>query len=327
MTPLPPRRIPVSTGMRAGEAGPVALSPSLRHHNRKARAGLSVQVFALPAVLIFLGFVAYPVLWIILRSLAPDAAPGSPRGAFGNYFRALGDPVFWIALRNMGLWAALTIPIQMVLGGFIALLIERYTHRSRAFFRTMFFVPVVTSVSVVAIVWSQMYAPYYGIVQAYLHRLGLTLGIALLADPRTAIFALIIVNIWQWTGFSMVMYIAGINNISEDIFDAARIDGARFRHLVLRIVVPLVAPVTKSLLLLGVIGTLQTFPIVYLMTEGGPDHASEVFGTEIFRQGIVLGNTGYGAALSVIVLILSLALSILQITALGAEVAPRRACT
>ena len=312
----------------AGPHRQAAAAPASRARPRGAREdrrGVRAGLFAWPALLIFLGFVAYPVLWIALRSLAPDTAPGSPRGAFANYLRAFADPVFWIAMRNMALWAIITIPVQMAFGGLIALLIERYTRRSRAFFRTMFFLPVVTSVSVVAIVWSQMYAPYYGIVQAWLQRLGLTLGIALLADPRTVIFALIVVNIWQWTGFSMMMYVAGINAIPEDIFDAARIDGARFRHLVLRVVVPLVAPVTKSLLLLGVIGTLQTFPIVYLMTGGGPDHASEVFGTEIFRQGIVLGNTGYGAALSVLVLVLSLALSLLQITALGAELAPRRA--
>lgn len=315
----------VPAGERNGRTASIIPLAVVRHGSHKYRYGLHIDIFALPALLIFLGFVAYPVLWVILRSLAPDVAPGSPRGAFGNYLRAFGDPVFWIALRNMAFWAALTIPVQMVLGGFIALLIERYTRRSRAFFRTMFFLPVVTSVSVVAIVWSQMYAPYYGIIQEYLKRLGFTFGFAVLADPRTVIFALIVVNIWEWTGFSMMMYVAGISSISEDIFDAARIDGARFRHLVLRVVVPLVAPITKSLLLLGIIGTLQTFPIVYLMTEGGPDHASEVFGTEIFRQGIVLGNTGYGAALSVLVLILSLGLSLLQITVLGAKIAPRRA--
>jgi multiple sugar transport system permease protein/raffinose/stachyose/melibiose transport system permease protein len=178
---------------------------------------------------------------------------------------------------------------------------------------------------VVAIVWSQMYAPYYGIVQQYLKQVGLKLGIALLADPDTVIFALILVNIWQWTGFSMIMYVAGINNIPEDIFDAARIDGARGWALARNVIVPLVAPVTKSLLLLGIIGTLQTFPIVYLMTDGGPDHASEIFGTYIFKQGFVIGNLEYSAALSVIVLVLALVLSIVQIVAFGAQLAPRRA--
>jgi ABC-type sugar transport system permease subunit len=146
----------------------------------------------------------------------------------------------------------------------------------------MFLLPVVTSVSVVAIVWAQMYAPYYGIVQHYLKYIGIHLGFSLLGDADT-IFALIIVNVWQWTGFSMILYVAGLNNIPNEIYDAARIDGAAGWMLASRILLPLLAPVTKSLLLLGIIGTLQTFPIVYLMTDGGPDHASEIFGSYIFR--------------------------------------------
>jgi multiple sugar transport system permease protein/raffinose/stachyose/melibiose transport system permease protein len=183
---------------------------------------------------------------------------------------------------------------------------------------------VVTSVSVVAIVWAQIYAPYYGIAQNYLKMIGLNLGTSYLGDADLAIFALIVVNIWQWTGFSMLMYIAGLHNISSEILDAARIDGARRLSLARRIVVPLLAPVTKSLLLLGIIGTLQTFPIVHLMTGGGPNHASEIFGTYIFQQGIVLGATGYGATLSMIVLVIALVLSLVQIVAFGTQLAPAR---
>jgi hypothetical protein len=162
------------------------------------------------------------------------------------------------------------------------------------------------SLSVVSIVWAEMYAPYYGILQEYLKSLGIQLNIAPLGEPKTALFAMIVVNIWQWTGFSMIMYVAGLNNIPGDIFDAARIDGAHGLKLAARITVPLLSPVTRSLLLLGLIGTLQTLPNVYLMTDGGPDHASEVFGTYIFKQGFVIGDTGYSLALSTLVLIIAL---------------------
>ncbi len=271
----------------------------------------------------FVAFVAYPILWVVVESFfGQSGIRGSGLVGFNQYLRAFGDPVFWRVLVNMFLWGSITIPVQMLIGGVIAYLIERYTYRSKTFFRVMFFLPVITSVSVVSIVWAQMYAPYYGIVQEYLKYLGIQLSIAPLGEPRTAIFSLIIVNIWQWTGFSMIMYVAGLNNIPSDIFDAARIDGAHGLKLALRIIVPLVAPVTRSLLLLGVIGTLQTFPIVYLMTDGGPDHASEVFGTYIFKQGFVIGDTGYSSALSTLVLIIALALSIIQIVAFGAQLTP-----
>jgi len=279
------------------------------------------HLYVLPATLMFVGLVAYPILWVIIESCR--ASDGKAYVGFDQYIRAFSDPVFWRVLCNMFIWGAITIPVQMVIGGSIAYLIERHTSRSKTFFRVMFFLPVVTSVSVVSIVWAQMYAPYYGIVQEYLKYIGLRLSIAPLAEPGTVIFALVVVNIWQWTGFSMIMYVAGINNIPSELFDAALIDGASGWSLAIRIIIPLLSPVTRSLLLLGVIGTLQTFPIVYLITDGGPDHASEIFGTYIFSQGFVIGDTGYSSALSTLVLLLALLLSVAQITMLGSRLSPR----
>jgi raffinose/stachyose/melibiose transport system permease protein len=268
-------------------------------------------------------FVAYPILWVIGESLYGTGA-SHPGGFVGlnHYGQALQDPVFWRVLLNMLLWGAITIPVQMVMGGTIAYLIERHTHRSKTFFRVMFFLPVITSVSVVSIIWSQMYAPYYGIIQEYAKLIGLQLSLSPLGEPSLAIYALVAVNIWQWTGFSMLMYVAGLNNIPGELWDAARIDGAHGLRLFIRVIVPLVSPVTRSLLLLGVIGTLQTFPIVHLMTDGGPDHASEIFGTYIFKQGFVIGDTGYASALSTLVLVIALGLSIIQVVFLGARLTP-----
>ena len=258
------------------------------------------------------------------KSLMHDANDGSSRFVgFANYADALHDPIFWLVMRNMTLWALITIPGQMLLGGLIAWFIERHTHRWRGFFRTMFFLPVVTSVSVISLVWVQIYAPYYGIAQAYLQVVGITLTDSALGNPRIAIYALILVNVWQWTGFSMLMYIAGIANLPSEVLDAARIDGARGFKLARSVVVPMLAPVTKSLLLLGIIGTLQTFPIVQLMTGGGPSHASEVFGTDIFRQSFVLGDTNAGATLSTIVLLLAFTLTVAQLAFLGASLGGR----
>jgi raffinose/stachyose/melibiose transport system permease protein len=293
-----------------------------RRPGKRGPAGERAQyLYVLPATLMFVGLVAYPILWVIGESF--QGANGKSFVGVDQYIRAFSDPVFWRVLRNMFYWGAITIPVQMFLGGSIAYLIERHTSRSKTFFRVMFFLPVVTSVSVVSIVWAQMYAPYYGIVQEYLKYLGIQLTIAPLGEPNFAIFALILVNIWQWTGFSMIMYVAGINNIPTELFDAALIDGAHGWNLIVRIVIPLLSPVTRSLLLLGVIGTLQTFPIVHLMTDGGPDHASEIFGTYIFKQGFVIGDTGYSSALSALVLFLALALSVLQIAVLGSRLTPQ----
>ena len=292
---------------------------------RRTRRPALHYLYVLPAVFMFVIFVAYPILWVIDESLHGQG--GLHPAAFvglSHYRQLFQDPVFWRALFNMFLWGLITIPVQMVIGGTIAYLIERYTRRSKTFFRVMFFLPVITSVSVVSIVWSQMYAPYYGIIQQYSKVIGLQLTNSPLGDPDLVIYALIVVNIWQWTGFSMIMYVAGLNNIPGELWDAARIDGAHGWRLATRIIVPLLSPVTRSLLLLGVIGTLQTFPIVHLMTDGGPDHASEIFGTYIFKQGFVIGDVGYASALSTVVLVVALVLSVVQIVALGARLSPNR---
>lgn len=225
-----------------------------------------LYVFALPAVLLFVVFIAYPILWVTGQSFYAASGEARSFAGFSNYATVLGDPTFWTVVRNMALWGVITIPVQMLVGGVLAWFIERHTDRLRGFFRTMFFLPVVTSVSVVSLVWVQIYAPYYGIAQEYLKYAGIVMSTSPIGDPKTAIYALIVVNIWQWTGFSMLMYIAGIANMPSEVLDAARIDGAKGLKLAAHVVVPMLAPATKSLLLLGVIGTLQTFPIVHLMT-------------------------------------------------------------
>ncbi|CAM5763038.1 ABC transporter permease [Labrys miyagiensis] len=303
----------------SGQAGPVVLVAE----RRSRRSRLASYGFVIPATTLFAVFIAYPILWVLGQSLyGRNAAGVTAFSGVANYAAVLGDATFWIVVRNMVLWAVITIPVQMLIGGLLAYFIERHTHRLRGFFRTAFFLPVVTSVSVVSLVWVQIYAPYYGIAQEYLKHLGIVMSNSPIGDPKTAIYALIIVNIWQWTGFSMLMYIAGIANMPSEILDAARIDGATGWRLAVHVVVPMLAPATKSLLLLGIIGTLQTFPIVHLMTGGGPNRASEVFGTYIFKQSFVIGDTGGGAALSVIVLLLALILSLAQIILLGARLTP-----
>jgi raffinose/stachyose/melibiose transport system permease protein len=288
---------------------------------RESHPGLLCYGFAAPALILFLLFIAYPILWVISSSVTNASGSFQPLAAYQSVLR---DPVFWTALRNMGIWGVITIPVQMVVGGLIAYFVEYHTKRFRAFFRTMFFLPVVTSVSVISIVWAQIYAPYYGLGQAYLQYFGIQLASSPLGDTRLAIYALVVVNIWQWMGFSMLMYVAGLGNIPSEVMDAAKVDGATGWRLGMEVIVPMLSPVTRSLLLLGILGTLQTFPIVQLMTGGGPDHASEVFGTLIFRESFVVNDVQKGAALSVIVLLLALVLSLTQIAALGARLAPTK---
>ena len=154
--------------MRATTAATgAALAPA----GKRRRGVHGLYLFALPALLLFVVFIAYPILWVAGQSLYT----GKAWAGVDNYRAVLADPTFWIVVRNMALWGVITIPVQMLIGGLLAWFIERHTHRLRGFFRTAFFLPVVTSVSVVSLVWVQIYAPYYGIAQEYLRRIGVTM--------------------------------------------------------------------------------------------------------------------------------------------------------
>jgi raffinose/stachyose/melibiose transport system permease protein len=310
----PPRgaALPVAalaTRTRAGGGAPRLWGLRRRHY-----------LYLAPAVGLFGAFVIYPIVYVVKTSFTLHDVASVGRGTFANYLAVFEDPPFWTAFKNMAYWGAITIVVQMVLGAILAYLIENYTRRSKAIFRTVFFLPVVTSVSVIALLWEQIYAPEYGPLQYVLQKLGIVFTGNLLAQANTVVFALIIVNIWEYTGFSMFLYIVGIHRMPKEVLDSATIDGASGFRLARHVIAPLLSNVTKSLVLLGVIGTLQTFPLVYLMTNGGPDHASEVFGTYIFTKAFIVDERGYASALSVLTLIIAFVATVIQLRFFGTKV-------
>ena len=156
--------------------------------------------------------------------------------------------------------------------------------------------------------------PSYGPLQAYLADLGFHYSGNLLGNPTTAIFACIGVNVWEFTGFSMFLYMVALHRIPSELLDAAVVDGATGWRLTRRqVLAPLLSPTTRSLVLLGIVGTLQTFPLVYLLTDGGPNNASQIFGTYIFTKAFVENELGYGSALSVVVLAIAMIATAVQL--------------
>lgn len=282
------------------------------------KVNIAGYLFILPAFLFFLCFILYPILFVGWGSFF-DWSTLSKMEFVGleNYRQLFQDKVFWITLRNSVYWIALTVPIQAALGFILAYIIEERLKRFKGFFRTGFFFPVVTSVVVIAIVWTKMYAPYQGIISHFLAGVGIHGESDFLGSPGTSIFAIILVNIWEWTGWSMVMYIAGISQIPEEIKEAAQIDGAGAMKTIFYIYLPSLSSVHKSLLMLGIIGSLQTFALIFTMTAGGPNHASEMPGTYIFKEGFTNQQMGYASAISIFILLFALILTAVQISVLG----------
>jgi ABC-type sugar transport system permease subunit len=236
---------------------------------------------------------------------------------WANYARLAGDWIFRLALRNEVLWALFTIFPQMFLGFILAVCLNRPLF-GRNIYRAILYMPAVISPVVIGIIWQSIYDPYMGPLADFLRSVGLGSWVrAWLAEPQTALFAIIAVNVWKWTGWSMIMYLAGLQGIPEEVYEAATIDGVNVFQRVTKIMWPMCRGTTLTLILLGVIGTLQEFALVYVLTKGGPNHASELLTTHIFNEAFTLRNMGYASAISVVLLIIGVVMSMLQLRYTG----------
>lgn len=276
---------------------------------------LEVGSFIGPAVFLFGLFVIYPIIYLVYGSFFEWSGVGTMQWCgWANYLKLFTDDwIFRVALKNEVLWAVFTIFPQMFLGFILAVCLNRPLF-GRNLYRAILYMPAVISPVVIGIIWQSIYDPYMGPLAHFLRTLGLDSWVrAWLAEPQTALFAIIVVNIWKWTGWSMIMYLAGLQGISNEIHEAATIDGANIFQRVTKIMWPMCRGTSLTLILLGIIGTLQEFPLVYVLTKGGPNHASELLTTHIFNEAFTMRNMGYASAISVVLLIIGVVASLLQL--------------
>lgn len=296
---------------------PAGARAAMRRRLRSA----SHFLYVLPAVALFGVFVLYPIIFIFQASLLDWN--GFAQGKFVGFdnFRKLftSDRAFALALRNSFYWIFLTIFPQMLLGFFLALLLNASVW-GRNVYRAIFYLPAIISPVVIGIVWRRIYNPFGGFLDGLADLTGLQfLSNPYLGNTKYAIFAVIAVNVWQWTGWSMLLYLAGLQGIDQDMLDAADVDGVNAWQRVRHILWPLLNHVHSTLILLGVIGALQTFALVHVMTEGGPNNATQMLPTYIFQTAFEQAKMGYASAVSVVLLVLALGLSIILVRFFGAR--------
>jgi multiple sugar transport system permease protein/raffinose/stachyose/melibiose transport system permease protein len=213
----------------------------------------------------------------------------------------------------------LTIFPQMFIGFALAVLLNGPIV-GRTIYRAIFYLPAIISPIVVGIVWQRIYNPFGGLLSDVARLAALPwLAQPYLADPTVATYATIAVNVWQWTGFSMLLYLAGLQGLPGEVLEAATIDGATSWQRLRQVVWPMLRPVHLTLILLGIIGALQTFALVFILTKGGPNNASQTMPTYIFQQAFQLSSMGYGAAISVVLLLVALVASLGQMRFLGSR--------
>jgi raffinose/stachyose/melibiose transport system permease protein len=274
-------------------------------------------LYILPSFIFITIFFFYPIGYIFGISFFDWNGVSQNKSFVGleNYKNFFVDPIARKALGNQILWGVITISSQMFLGLSMAILL-RSKVRFKIVYKIIFFFPNIISIAVVAYVFNRIYDNNFGELNYFLEMIKLNiLTHPWLGDPDTALYCLMVANIWQWTGFSFLLYHAGLTQINEDLYESARIDGANIFNIVRNIVIPLLKPTHFALLILGVIGTLKTFDIIYLTTRGGPARSTEFLSTYVFQKGIIEFKASYASTIALMIVLIALALTIIQVKA------------
>jgi len=275
---------------------------------RRWRAGI---LFLLPSLALYLVFVVNPFIQSIWFSMTDwnGAAKNKPFVGLANYRELLADSLFWQALRHNLVWVLIGTAVPLALGMVLAHLMWSKP-RGFTVYRTVFFLPHILLSTVVGIIWAWIYNPIFGILNKGLDAAGLEdVSRGWLGDPDTALLAVLVAAMWATIGFVFVILLAGLQNVSRDLLEAATIDGAsgwqRFRDVTL----PEMANVINVVTALLLIGGFSVFDLIYVMTGGGPNNASQTLATYTFEQAFAQNRVGYGAALSLVMTFLALVTS------------------
>tara|TARA_B100000470_G_C19774226_1_gene384523 strand:- start:580 stop:1452 length:873 start_codon:yes stop_codon:yes gene_type:complete len=271
--------------------------------------------YILPSFIFITVFFFYPIGYIFGISFLEWNGISQNKSFIGldNYKNFFTDPIAMKSLGNQILWGIITILSQMFLGLTMAILL-RSQAKFKIFYKLIFFLPNIISVAVVAYVFNKIYDNNFGELNYFLDSIKLNfLQHPWLGDPDTALYCLMIANIWQWTGFSFLLYHAGMTQINEELYESARIDGANIFNIVRNIIIPLLKPTHIALLILGVIGTLKTFDIIYLTTGGGPARSTEFLSTYIFQKGILEFKASYASTMALMIVLIALVITVLQV--------------
>jgi len=271
----------------------------------------TAAAFLLPAAVGIILFSIVPILQAVRISfldyslINPEQIPVG----FENYDRAVKDPVFQVALTNTLVYTVLLVAFQTVMALVLALLLKQRI-RGLAFFRSAFFVPVVTSLVVISTVWKLLYNSQ-GFINAFLRTIGLPAQ-PFLSSAGQALLSLIAMSVWKDVGFYMLIFLAGVQSIPVDLYESASIDGASPWRAFVRITLPLLRRPAVFVVVVGTIAAFKVFTPVYLMTDGGPAESTTVIVFYIFRTAFRYFQMGYASAMSVILLLIVLALTLVQ---------------
>ncbi|MDR1824709.1 MAG: sugar ABC transporter permease [Bifidobacteriaceae bacterium] len=292
----------------------VATAPpgQTRTRRRQPRRFAQAIPYLLPAAILYGWFLLYPIIDSVRLSFQEwNGFRNSPRQWVGldNYKRLFtADPVFWKAATNSLIWVVLSLAVPMILSLLLALALNRKM-RGRNLFRSIFYIPAVFASITVAAMWSWIYNPNFGALNQTLEAIGLgSLKHSWLGEPKIAFYAIFVASIWQGVGFNMVLFLAGLQQVPNDLVEAAKIDGASAWQRFWVVVMPALRPTTVVVIILTIINSLKVFDLIVGMTAGGPAQSSQVLALWSYTQSFSNHTFGQGGATATVLLIMSLCL-------------------
>ncbi|MFJ7976865.1 carbohydrate ABC transporter permease [Peribacillus sp. NPDC096379] len=271
---------------------------------------MTICLFVAPALLVYLLYVVYPIFATLNYSFYNwDGTTEKTFVGLGNYVELFKDAIFWTALKN-NTWVVLaSVFVQIPLGLIMALMLFAPIKGLRLF-NSIYFLPFLMSTVAIGMLWVLMFDPINGVINLFVNFLGFE-NIAWLSNENTAMIAVLLVVVWQFSPFYMILFKAALVGISEELYEAAQIDGANTWQKFKNITIPLLLPTIVSSSILAIVGSLKAFDIFYIMTGGGPNGATELMGTYMFKQAFNNFNMGYASAIAFLMFFIALIVTII----------------
>ena len=284
-----------------------------RRKSRDPRSGPLAIVFTGPFFIVFVLFLFWPVVSALRTSLFDESlVGGSSWAGLSNYSELLNDPDFWAAMWHTVFFTLLSVPPLVLLPLAMALMVSR-VRRLQWLFRLAFFAPFVLPVSVVVLVWNWLYQPGFGLINSYLAGVGLA-EVNWLGQPGVAMVSAVIVTVWWTFGFNFVLYLAGLQEVPRELYEAAAVDGATPGQQLRRITLPLLSSTVVLVTVLQVIASLKIFDQIYLLQLGGPgpENSTRPAIQYIYEAGFTQYRIGYASAMSFVFFLAVVAVSLLS---------------
>ena len=271
---------------------------------------LKTLIVIVPILLLIFFCFYYCVGWNVFISFTDWEGFIPTRNLVGlrNYQQLFGDPIFWISLKNNLLLILIFVPGVVLLGLLFAILLDQKI-RGENFFRTVYLLPFAMSFVVTATLWTWMYSPKEGTINVLLHKVGLgVLAGGWITEPDTVIFCIIVALVWQFAGYSIIVFLGGIRSIPDAHTEAARMDGASDLTLYAKIIIPQLKGSFLTAVIVFMCFALKAFDFIWVLNKGGPGYSSHILGVAMYKETFVLDKYAYGASYSTVIFILSVAI-------------------